>query len=287
MSWYRKYWDSMDQIYWDPSILGLVSISSKKWKLNDDEISIPRDQVAKGGSIYTRRGTAAENALRMQRLEEPLNHIFDITFGIAGDAVIQTLFFSPFGIEAAGRIDRLGREVMDRYPGFEGGNTTQQDALFATEDAVLGVELKLGSPTWKGQALKYLALMVAEEMHRGARGDLGLLYVTPSKDIAAISAVLGLDQNGKLPEGFIDRVPPSQISKTLGGLIERNREHFESAASRLQIRHASWRELIAEVERMASRLNDGEVGSQTLKNLLLGFVDAVEHHDGCMVGDPD
>ena len=287
MSWYRKYWDSIDQIYWDPSILGLVSISNKKWKLNDDEISIPRDQVAKGGSIYTRRGTAAENALRMQRLEEPLNHIFDITFGIAGDAVIQSLFYSRFGIDALGKIDRLGREVMDRYPGFKGGTTTQQDALFASEDAVLGVELKLGSPTWQGQALKYLALMVAEEKHRGARGDLGLLYVTPRSDITEISAVLGLDQSGKLPEGFIDRVPPSQISKTLGVLIESNREHFESAALRLQVRHVSWSELIADVGQIVSSLSEIELGDQTLKNLLLGFVDAVKHHDGCMVGDPD
>ena len=124
VTWANKYWDTIDQLYWDPSLLGLASIPKTDWQLNDDLIATPQAKVRNGGSIYSRKGTAAENAERMRCLEEPLNHIFDITFGIAPDEAIQKLLASPLGFEDPGPFERLGREISTRYAGFANSHTT-------------------------------------------------------------------------------------------------------------------------------------------------------------------
>lgn len=167
MSWSDKYWDTIDQLYWDPSLLGLASIPKAEWQHGDGTIAIPSDRVRNGGSIYTRKGTAAENAERMQRLEEPLNHIFDITFGIAPDEAIQKFFLAPLGFGDPGPFLRLGREVATRYSGFANSNTTQQDAFYVGPQSLVGVELKYQLEDMAGAGAEI------PRAHGGGRNALG------------------------------------------------------------------------------------------------------------------
>ncbi len=282
MGWADKYWDTVDQFYWDPSLLGLASIPKAELQHGNGVISIPEDRVRNGGSIYTRKGTAAENAERMRRLEEPLNHIFDITFGIAPDEAIQKFFLAPLGFDDPGPFLRLGREIATRYSGFANSNTTQQDAFYVGKQSLVGVELKLGSKTWPGQALKYLALMVAEEKLTGRRDQIGLLYITPESEALATFDQLGATPPGRLPDNFIAKVRPNQINKMLSRMIERDKRHFDDAAARLVLRHQSWQTVATVAQEIADEQNIADPGRQTLANLMLGFAAAVSAHSGCV-----
>jgi hypothetical protein len=223
LPWHLKYWDTIDQLYWSPDLLGLTSIPKREWTVDGATVTIPSSHLQNGGSIYTRKGTARENAERMRRLEEPLNHIFDITFGIAPSQTIRRLFFSPLNFDGDGPVERLGREVAARYPEMAGGNVTQQDAFFVAHDALVGVELKLGSKTWPGQVLKYLALMLCEERLTGTRSHIGLLYVTPHRDGSAVLAQAGCSSDGNLPEDFFGIDPAVPKERAAGTLACRTR----------------------------------------------------------------
>ncbi|WP_298188972.1 hypothetical protein [Novosphingobium sp.] len=282
MSWHLKYWDTIDQLYWSPGLLGLTSIPKREWTVDGATVTIPSSYLQNGGSIYTRKGTARENAERMRRLEEPLNHIFDITFGIAPSQTIRRLFFSPLNFDGNGAVDRLGREVAARYPEMAGGNVTQQDAFFVAEDALVGVELKLGSKTWPGQVLKYLALMVCEERLTGTRSRIGLLYVTPNRNGTGVLTQAGCALDGSLPEHFLASIPQSQKNSMLERLLAEHDALFEGAAKRLQVCHISWAELQEAAQALADAETGKDAGSETHKRLMQGFVAAIDSHSGCL-----
>lgn len=282
MSWHLKYWDTIDQLYWSPGLLGLISIPKREWEVDSASVTIPYSYLQNGGSIYTRKGTARENVERMRRIEESLNHIFDITFGIAPSQTIRRLFFSPLSFDGNGPVERLGREVVARYPAMAGGNITQQDAFFVAEDALVGVELKLGSKTWPGQVLKYLALMVCEEQLTGTRSRIGLLYVTPSRDGSVVLAQAGCASDGSLPEDFFASIPQSQKNLPLERLLAEHGALFEGASRRLQVRHISWAELHEAAQALVDAETGKDAGSETHKRLMQGFVAAIDSHSGCL-----
>lgn len=281
MSWVSKYWDTIDQLYWDPSLLGLASIPKAEWKRGEFGIAVPSERVRNGGSIYTRKGTAVENAERMRRLEEPLNHIFDIAFGIAPDEAIQLLFLAPLQISDPGPFLRLGREVAARYSGFANSNTTQQDGFFVGPQSLVGVELKVGSKTWRGQALKYLALMVAEEKRSGERERLGLLYITPAPNEEATFAQTGAGVDGRLPPDFIEMVPKHEVNRSIREMVTGDRAHFDDAVARLKVGHTSWHQVAMEAQSLADQQDGGTAAGQTYRNLLIGLADAIVSQSGC------
>ena len=102
MKWNSKYWDIVDDFYWVPKYLGLQSIGRKKWTERDDLICIPSERVNRSGPIYTRVGNADENVGDLRRKEEILNHMFDLTFAIAGNSVVQELLVEPLAFEDRG-----------------------------------------------------------------------------------------------------------------------------------------------------------------------------------------
>jgi hypothetical protein len=280
--WHRKYWDTMDQIYWSPNMIGLRAIAKSTWGDDPGKIVINRDQVKQGGSIYTRRHTASENRERMAGLEEPLNHIFDITFGIAECAVIARMFFQPFGIDDHGPFLRIGREIGQRYADL-GGNLTQQDALFVSHRSIIGVELKLGSSTSPGQILKYLALIVAEERLTGVRRDIGLLYITPEEGIGKVAYDAGLTADGRLPEGYVRTVPAKQRNALVNRMLEDRFGEFEDAAKRVRIQHKSWKDIASEARVIGQEGLSSPSGSETLARLMFGFSRAIEEHRGAII----
>lgn len=279
MGWPDKYWDAVDQLYWNPSLIGLNSVRSER---EGDRLLIPASAVSRGGSLYARKGTSTFNAERMHRLEEPLNHIFDIAFGIAPDKVIAELFAAPFNFTDDGSFESLGREVAARYPEMRDGNTTQQDGFFVSERSLIGVELKIGSPTTPGQLLKYLALLASEARLSGRRDQLGLLFITPAKDRAKIFKQAHVRADGSLPSDYISSVPPRQINSRLKNILRQSEEEIADTIDRLRVRHISWHEFSHNCRKIAKAQDLTIAGEQTLFRLLDGLADAIACQDGCI-----
>ena len=281
MTWHRKYWDTIDQLYWDPSLLGLASIPKSEWVIDDQYISIPKTRVQRSGSVYARKGTAVENGERMRRLEEPLNHIFDIAFGIAASPIIESLLLRPFGWEDSGEFVSLGREIASRYDGFANSNTTQQDGYFVSTRTLLGVELKIDSRTWSGQVLKYLALMVAEEKLSGRRDQLGLLFITPDSSHESVFRDGGISEDGKLSQAFLQGVPDSKINRMIANMLSTDFDHFSDLSGRVSCAHISWMKFADTVFALAAQ-QDGSVGGKTTERLLEGLGLAIREQLGAI-----
>ena len=211
-------------------------------------------------------------------MEETLNHIFDITFAITPDAVVGEILHRPLGIREEGPFQNIGREVADRY-GWGEANVTQQDRFFVSPTSAIGVELKLGATTSPIQVLKYLALMVLEEEHRGRKEELGLLYITPDDTSAAVLKQCGADEFGAMPARFWELIPRSKINRTVKKLMALYTSQFEGALDRLRIGQRSWREL-TQACIVRAELSRGLPGDKTLSRLLEGFVAAVVEHAG-------
>ncbi|MGI8705122.1 MAG: hypothetical protein ACR2JJ_04920 [Sphingomicrobium sp.] len=283
MSWSSKYWDAVHQFYWEPSYLGLASIPKGKWGNDPKVIQLSKSLIQDGGTLYTRRGTSKENLKRLLALEETLNHVFEITFAIAPDAVIAECFCQPLGIEDAGPFARLGREVAERYVW---GNVTQQDGYFVSSQSAVGVELKLSAPTSATQVLKYLALMVQEQKVGGGKKSLGLLYVTPKVDPASLWKQCAADANGQLADDWLSQFEGSQLNPTLGKLLQTYPSEFADAARKVRLGHISWQCLAGVCRTIVSRLSPHSLGDEALIRLLSGFVEAVERHEGAQVNPP-
>ena len=278
--WHSKYWDAIDQLYWTPSHLGLRSINKAHWGRDPDMITIPRSMVT-SGTIYTRTGNSRDNAARLHRLEEPLNHIFDITFAITPDPVLVELFLAPFGIRDSAPIDRIGREAQVRY-GWGGNNVTQQDLFLVSPSSAVGVEIKLRSKTWREQVLKYLTLMVCEQRRSGPRESLGLLYITPQKETAAVWKECGATPEGRLPPGWLDDCKLARMNPTLIRLLSEARDEFENSAARLVLKHTTWDQFVEDCGSVVDRHKPCGGGDDTLVRLLSGFQDAVRNQVGAI-----
>lgn len=277
--WHEKYWDAVNQFYWTPRLLGLSSIPRAEWGDDPENITIDRHRITNSGSIYTRKGTSKENAARVRRMEEPLNHIFELTFSIAADPVLARLFHARFGPSDLGPFERLGREVNQRYQWLE-ANVTQQDALFVSPRSIVGVELKLKSRTWPIQTLKYLALMVLEQVHFERKDNLGLLYITPSSDPQTLWKDCGASTDGKLGSGFVEKCASDELNPTLRKLLESRFGEFQDVAERVTLKHVTWSQFVSECEALAAELDTTQPGDATLQRLLLGFGEAVRTHGG-------
>lgn len=283
MSWSSKYWDAVHQFYWEPSYLGLASIPKAQWGSDPDVIQISKSLIKNGSTLYTRQGTSKENLAWLRGLEETLNHIFEITFAIAPDAVISECICRPLRIDDAGPFERLGREVAERYVW---GNVTQQDGYFISPESAVGVELKLSASTSPTQVLKYLALMVQEQKVSGGKRSLGLLYITPKSDPALLWKQCGADESGRLAEGWLSQFDVRKLNPTLRELLANYPHEFASAAREVRLGHITWRNLAGLCRTIMTRLSPVSLGDQALSRLLSGFVEAVERHEGPQVDSP-
>ena len=251
MEWNEKYWDMMSNLYWTPSYMGWKRIQRKNWKIADGIVSVPEAEVAKGAhALYSREPLSDPVTVRksLSNKEEILNHVFNITFAIASDAVIQRLFCEPLGIDDHGPFLSLGREILKRY-GLE-ENVTQQDGLFVSPNAIVGVELKLGSKSWPMQIIKYAALMVLEEDFRKRVGgygkaQLGLMFIVPNNSLPTHWNDVNLT-GPHIDASFLSKIGREQLDKKqrpnieLGKLLVTHREQFVSVLTRLKLSVVSW-----------------------------------------------
>ena len=277
--WNRKYWDILDQLYWSPKYVGLTSVRQSLLERSADRVSIPGEILPAGGAIYVRRRKAAAHQDWLRGQEEILNHVFDLTYGIAPDSLIETCFLSPLGLADGGPFSSVGREVRSRYGWTESDNVTQQDGLFVGVGCAVGVELKLGASSSPSQIIKYASLMAWEEILAGRQLDPGLLFVLPTEDHSRHWKTCKLD-GPCVDRRLLAEVAPEQFPKRIREFLLQNGQHVESVLDRLQLGAISWSGLRATLVVYASTLDPARPGDQTLQRLIEGLVCQIEEHQG-------
>ena len=210
--------------------------------------------------------------------EEILNHVFDITFSIAADDVLERLFAAPFGFRDAGPFTSLGGEIARRFGWDEKENVTQQDGFFVSANSILAVELKLKSSTWPEQIAKYAALMAWEEMAHGPKKNLGLLFILPENAIPRHWQKCGL-AGPEIDRSFLQGLRREKLPSRVAQLFEQHTEHVLSILDRIELKAVSWTWLRDEVSAIQGELGSSR-GDQTLDRLLQGFLAQLAAHRG-------
>ena len=283
MSWNQKYWDILANIYWTRRYMGLVSIPPKKWTTSQNHICIPKNDIPANTGIYVRKRAEAEQMAYLRSQEEILNHVFDLTLAIAGDAIVRRLLFRPLGFDGSGAIESLGREVKVRY-GWT-SNVTQQDAFFVSAESLVCVELKLGSETTSEQLLKYVTLMHCEEVITGTRPNIGLLFIVPDTSRDSIWEQCGISGSGEIDESCLDGEITRNLANHMQKRIEENAEAYRALLNRLKLGVISWSDFDESMSEIVSDLDPHRAGDQTLIKLLEGFQAQLRDHDGTGIED--
>ena len=245
------------------------------WQQDGDRVSVPAEHVNKSGPLYARARTADAHKLWMRRQEEILNHVFDITFAIAPDMLIERCFAKPLGIRDPGPYTSLGREIRQRYGWSKSENVTQQDGFFVSKSSSLGVELKLRAKSSPVQITKYAALFAWEEQHSGPRDNLGLLYILETPADARHWRECGLD-GPQVDAGLLDRTDIATLPKKVRELATEDRYALSSVLERMTLSAITWEELKATCREVCATLDPNQAGDQTLMRLIEGLVAQIE-----------
>ena len=270
-NWNKKYWDIADQFYWAPQYIGMKSIPQRLWLQEGDRVSVATEHVNKTGPLYARARTADAHKVWMQRQEEILNHVFDIAFAIAPDALIAHCFGRPLGISDQGPYLSLGREIRQRYGWSKSENITQQDGLFVSASSVIGVELKLKSKSSPDQVIKYASVFAWEERHSGPRESLGLLYILENAADTKHWRACGLE-GPQVDASLLDRVDIAALPKKVRDLVATDRDALSSILDRVSLAAITWADLRAACGRFRETLDQSRAGDQTLIRLIDGLV---------------
>lgn len=293
MTWDDKCWGIFNNIYWEMRFVGVQGINlttELAERLREQNIAVP-----KNGRIYVRIDNEADLTKKLSSQEVVLNHFFNIAFDIASDAVVLELLCRPLGIEDPGPFESYLRGFgHERFDWGEQENVTQPDAFFLSPNSLIGVELKLDSPTWPEQIGKYLALMVWEELKsekeakegKEERENLGLLFVVPEKVREQHLSKIGID-GPNLPSDFLGRLRPSKLPTRIRRLFKDNPEKLDSVRSRVRLASVSWTTLRDQISEIESELDRHSRGDQTLLRLLTGFRTQIEKHGKTGIPRPD
>jgi len=277
MGWNEQYWEVVFNFYWTPRYLGFKSIPRKKWSVDDQKISIPRELVPPTSErAYFREVKSNSLQHLLEKQEEILNHVFSLVFSIAGDQIVSKLLCEPLSISDGGPFERLQKNLRSRFRWPE-DNVTQPDGLFLSKTSWIAVELKLGSSSWPEQIGKYISLALWEELYSGPREHIGLLFIVPEKSISTHWSKVGL-QGATIPKGYLDQLSQDKLPKAIRALFASERARAESVASRLKLCVISWAEFHALIKTVEENLNPSDPGDQTLSRLLAGLRDQIASH---------
>ena len=241
------------------------------------QLPVRLSAVGPAGRVYRRVRKASEISGYLHAKEEVLNHIFDLTFAIAPDTMIQDVLLSPFGFMDAGPFESIGREAYRRYGFSKNANVTQPDSLFVSAKTALGAELKLRAPSSRNQIAKYAAILACEERKTGRELQLGLLYIVPEGSLERFWRRCGLSG------AHLDDVSPDELiaglNEEVRKLISQDPAAFCSAFKRVKLAVVSWTDILHRVQRIRGSLDLHVPGDQTLARLIDGFVAQLEAHN--------
>ncbi len=286
MGWNSKYWDILNQLYWTPKYLGLRSIKKDLWQVEGDRVSIPIDELISGASLYTRKLRIADLRDDLLGKEEILNHVFDLTFGIAPDELLRHAFLTPLGIDDLGPFESLGGEVAKRYGWGDSDNVTQQDGLFISSNSAVAVEIKLASKSSPEQILKYAALLTWEELATGRRDNLGLLYIIPQDALQTHWSNCGL-AGAEVASDFLDRSWKRPLPANIRKFVDKHRDDVAGVLGRLKLGVMSWADFRARLAGFSEQVGGANAGDQTLRRLISGFISQIDMHRSTGLSDYD
>jgi ribosomal protein S17E len=277
MVWTSKYWDIVEQLYWTPRYVGMNSIPRKHWREKNGFICIPAKSINKSGPLYSRERKIDDLKAYLNRSEEILNDVFDLTFSIAPDSIINEIFLTPLGFNDFGPFESIGRESASRYGWGKYDNITQHDGLFVSRKSAVAIELKLRSKSSRNQIAKYLALLAWEELFNGCKEQLGLLFIIPDAAIQNHWYNCGLG-GPYLNSDFLETIRNLPLPKQITDLFDANRDHVQSVLNRIKLAVISWKGLKGRLVSIEESLDLSRRGDQTLAKLIKGFLFQLEAH---------
>ena len=207
--------------------------------------------------------------------EEILNHVFNIAFGIAPDALIERCFLAPLAFSDSGPFSSFGREVGDRYGWGRLENVTQQDGFFVSQKSLVGVELKIRATTRPEQIAKYVALIAWGEALTRPRNQVWLIFIVPDaadhKHLKSCRlASTAIDRS------YLDVLARHRPKGRVGRLFEDSPETVAGILDRLQLTFLSWRDLLTTIAGFCEGLDPAVPGDQTLLRLVAGLRAQIE-----------
>lgn len=277
MVWIYKYWDIIEQIYWSPRYVGMKSIPQKYRREENGFICIPVKSINNAAPIYRRERKMEDLKTYLHAKEEVLNHIFDLTFSIAPDSMINDILLKPLGFIDSGTFESIGRESFNRYGWGKYDNITQHDGLFASKKSAVGIELKLLSRSSLEQIAKYVALLTWEELYNGPKEQLGLLFIVPGFSMKNHWDKCGLD-GPVVNRAFLETFRTLKLPALITGLFDRHSDHVGSVLDRITLGVISWENLRQRMISLQESLDLSHRGDQTLAKLIQGFLCQLEAH---------
>ena len=257
MAWNAEYWDLMTNLYWAPDKIGCRRIidlcESCQKKRPAKNLRSPDNVIG-----------------RLQRLEEPLNDIFNLFLRIAPGRFPCTIFGPAFTVPFDERFEFLGQEIGDRY-GFGNANITQQDVFLVGDQTLLMIELKVAAHTDLLQVAKYALLAALEERETGRRDQLLLLYLTPEKPFHKFWKE-GFSNRGEMLEALRYYNPALTEKKLLAKVFTDHHQTVADVMGRMEIGFMTYEGLanILTIER--DRLDPTTMGDETLIRLIDGLL---------------
>lgn len=277
MAWNDKVLDNLEQLYWSPKKLGLHSV--KCTPIEDGSgFLVPRDTVVRKPRFYTRNSSFSNWRAGIHRDEELLNQVIEIALGIAPTAFLAQAFFAPLGIEPVRPIEVIGREVGERHADLAPQQYTQHDGFYVAQNAIVGMEMKLGARTSVEQLLKYCTQIALEEIAHGRKAHVGLIYLVPTTSVARTRRDLALDTptvGARVWENPLAYTEKSRLRK----LLRQHSAEIRDVSERLRLEIITWDDFLKTllVTREAARAADDE----TLGNLMEGLIAQIQATPGC------
>lgn len=286
MNWFNKYWDLIDDYYWDLKKLGIQAIPKKVIKTVDDGVMIPTEYLNKnGGALYRRVGRSTENLYRLHSDEVALNHALNIALAIAPSKILDELLFSHCDVSADGDIHSVGKDIST-YFGWDRNDTiTQHDGFYVSETAALGLEIKLGATSDLDQVSKYAFLLRKEELKASKKKELALLYIVPESRRNALQKKLCMSPNElahQIASNAMTTAEPRLIDKEIASYAS----EYEDVIQRMNIHIISWSEFHNKAQHLYNNIAPEGPGNITLRNLLGGFCKTMKEHSGTEIEVP-
>lgn len=150
--WNNRYYDAVQEIFWDPQLIGRRPMEPRKYANDWDMLA------------------------GLRRLEVPLNHILGIFFSLAPQDFLEKLEAEVFGGGHSDVYRSVGIfELRQAHP----HDPTQPDVFMVSSSTCLSIEVKIDSKSDENQVAKYAMLHGCQMNRTGKRNRSRLIYLTP------------------------------------------------------------------------------------------------------------
>jgi hypothetical protein len=150
--WNNRYYDAVQEIFWDPQLIGRRPMSPRKYANDWDMLA------------------------GLRRLEVPLNHILGIFFSLAPQDFLEKLEATVFADGHSDLYRSVGIfELRQAHP----HDPTQPDVFLVSTSTCMSIEVKIASKSDEAQVAKYAMLHGCQMNRNGKRNRSRLIYLTP------------------------------------------------------------------------------------------------------------